>query len=347
MKKKIAVILFNLGGPDNLNSVKPFLFNLFNDKAIIQAPKIIRYFIAKLISNKREQIAKDIYAQIGGKSPIYDLTILQAKELEKLLHKEKEKYKVFISMRYWKPFVSTTIKNVKKWNPNEIILLPLYPQYSTTTSSSSINSWFEEAKNSLEKTKTKIICCYPKDKKFISAHVKNLKEKLNKVKKIDRNFNNSILLFSAHGLPEKIIKKGDPYQYQVELSVKHIMSELNINIHHIICYQSKVGPLKWIGPSTEEIIVENSKIKKNIILIPIAFVSEHCETLVELDIEYKQLAKDNGCENYYRVPALGTNLDFIAALCSLIKKQAKGKIINERICPSYCKKCFYNEEIKL
>jgi len=344
MKKKIAIILFNLGGPDNLESVKPFLFNLFNDEAIIQAPKTIRYFLAKLISTRREKRAKEIYSFIGGKSPIYDLTVLQAKELEKLLKKEKENYKVFISMRYWKPFVSTTIKNVKKWNPDKIVLLPLYPQYSTTTSASSINSWLKESSNNFENTETKIICCYPKSKNFIKAHTDKIKEKLKEVAKIDKNFKNSILLFSAHGLPEKIIKQGDPYQYQVELTVKAIFEKLNNKIEYMVCYQSKVGPLKWIGPSTEDVIVNNAKLKKNIILIPIAFVSEHSETLVELDIEYKKLAKYNGCKNYFRVPALGTDKNFIKSLSDLIKSKSQTTLLNKRICPSSCMKCFYNED---
>ena len=345
MKKKVAIILFNLGGPDKLASVKPFLFNLFNDEAIIQAPKIIRYLLAKLISNKREKTAKEIYSHMGGKSPIFDLTVLQANELERALYKEKENYKVFISMRYWKPFVSETIQNVKNWKPNKIILLPLYPQYSTTTTASSIRSWFRESKNIFEKKETKIICCYPENKHFIKGHVNKIKKKLEEVKNIDPNFNNSILLFSAHGLPEKIIKSGDPYQHQVELTVNNIMEKLNINIKYIVCYQSKVGPLKWIEPSTENIIIKNSKLKKNIIIIPVAFVSEHSETLVELDIEYKELAKKNGCENYYRVSALGINKDFILGLAGLIKKQSESSLLNERICPSNCNKCFFNETI--
>tara|TARA_B100000686_G_scaffold351311_2_gene449744 strand:+ start:2023 stop:3066 length:1044 start_codon:yes stop_codon:yes gene_type:complete len=344
MKKKIAVILFNLGGPDNLNSVKPFLFNLFNDKAIIQAPKIIRYFLAKLIAKKREKTAKKIYSYIGGKSPIYDLTILQANELEKILTHEKENYKVFISMRYWLPLVSNTIVKVKKWNPNKIILLPLYPQFSSTTSASSINSWHKESKKVFYNIDTKIICCYPKNEKFIKAHVNKISDKLKEIKKIDKKLENSILLFSAHGLPERIIKKGDPYKYQVELTVKTIMKNLNEKIEHAVCYQSKIGPLKWIEPSTKDIIIKNAKLNKNIILIPIAFVSEHSETLVELDIEYKKLAKENGCDNYYRISALGTNKEFILALSSLIKAQTKNKFLNKRICPPSCSKCLYNKE---
>ena len=247
-------------------------------------------------------------------------------------------------MRYWRPFVSTTISKVKKWNPNKIILLPLYPQFSTTTSASSINSWYRESKNVFDNIDTKIICCYPNNNKFIKAHVNKINNKLKEIKIIDKKLENSILLFSAHGLPEKIIKKGDPYQYQIELTVKTILKNLNKKIEYKICYQSKVGPLKWIAPSTEDIIIKNAKLNKNIILIPIAFVSEHSETLVELDIEYKKLANVNGCNNYYRISALGTNNEFMLALSGLIKSQSKSKLLNKRVCPPSCIKCLYNKE---
>jgi len=339
MKKKIAIILFNLGGPDKLSSVKPFLFNLFNDPAIIQAPFYIRYFIAKLISIKREKTAKEIYSHIGGKSPIYEETLLQAKKLTKILKSEETNFKVFIAMRYWKPFVSTTIQKVKKWGPKEIILLPLYPQYSTTTTESSINSWKKEVKKASYFVPTKIICCYPKHAKFISAHVTNIKKIFLKI----NNLRNTIVLFSAHGLPEKIIKQGDPYQFQIELTANKIIDKLNNNnCEYKISYQSKVGPLKWIGPSTEEEIVKASKMYTNIIVVPVAFVSEHSETLVELDIEYKNLAKNHGCENYYRVPALGIDKEFMESLKDLILIKSKGPILNENICSNSRKKCFYN-----
>ena len=339
MKKKVAIILFNLGGPDKLSSVKPFLFNLFNDPAIIQAPFYIRYFIAKLISNKREKIAKEIYSHIGGKSPIYEETLSQAQSLTKILKNEKENFKVFIAMRYWKPFISTTIKKVKKWTPSEIILLPLYPQYSTTTSGSSLNSWRKETQKLSYFIPTKTICCYPEQSKFISAHVTNIKNIFIKIK----DLKNTIVLFSAHGLPEKIIKQGDPYQSHVELTVNKIIEKLNNNIcEYKISYQSKVGPLRWIGPSTEEEIVKASKMHKNIIVVPVAFVSEHSETLVELDIEYKKIAKTCGCKGYYRVPALGVNKEFIESLKDLILIKSKDAILNDKICSRGCKKCFYN-----
>jgi ferrochelatase len=338
MKK--AIILFNLGGPDKLDNVKPFLFNLFNDPAIINLPTILRYPLAKLISKKREPVAKKIYQELGGSSPILKLTQDQSSALEKKLNKKdlNNTHKCFIAMRCWNPRAEETIKDVKSYEPDEIILMPLYPQYSAATSGSSIEEWKSVCKKNNYNIKTSTICCYPTDKKFINAHCKEI------IKKI-KGLTNFKLIFSAHGLPEKNIKKGDPYQWQVEQSVKRIVDVLDVkNLDWILSYQSRVGPLKWIGPSTEDIIVENSKIQKHIVLVPIAFVSEHSETLVELDIEYKELAIRNGCKNYTRVAALGINEDFIEALSDLIIKKDEYKF-NDGLyppkvqCPSNFKKC--------
>jgi len=338
MKK--AIILFNLGGPDKLENVEPFLFNLFNDPAILNLPSFFRYPLAKLISNRRAPVAKKIYAELGGSSPILKLTKEQSTALESKLNlKQKvDEYKCFVVMRCWHPRANEVIKEVKSYQPDEIVLMPLYPQYSAATSGSSIKEWDDVCKKNNYKIKTSTICCYPTDKNFIKAHIKEITKKVKDLK-------NYKLIFSAHGLPEKNIKKGDPYQWQVEQSVKKIVEGFgNKNLDWVLSYQSRVGPLKWIGPSTDDVIVENSKIGKHIVLVPIAFVSEHSETLVELDIEYKKLAEDNGCKNYTRVPALGTNEDFINAMSELIIKKEAHKF-NEGLyppttrCPSNFEKC--------
>ena len=338
MKK--AVILFNLGGPDKLENVEPFLFNLFNDPAILNLPGIIRYPLAKFIANRRTPVAKKIYEELGGSSPILKLTIDQSKELEKKLNQNNslDEYKCFIVMRCWHPRAKKVVNEVRSFNPEEIILLPLYPQFSASTSASSIREWENICKINNYKIKTSTICCYPTDKNFIKAHVVEINKKINGI-------NNYKLIFSAHGLPEKNIKKGDPYQWQVEQTVNEIVKYLNIqNLDWILSYQSRVGPLKWIGPSTDNVIIKNSKLGKQLIIVPVAFVSEHSETLVELDIEYKKLALDNGCIKYIRVPALGVNDTFIESLSNLIinkdKNQFNGKIfppINK--CPSNFIKC--------
>ena len=338
MKK--AIILFNLGGPDKLENVQPFLFNLFNDPAILNLPTIFRYPLAKLISSRRTPTAKKIYQELGGSSPILKLTKEQSKALELRLNNDDQasEYKCFIVMRCWHPRAEDVVNDVKNFNPDEVILMPLYPQYSAATTVSSIKEWKDICKKNNLKIRTSTICCYPTDENFVLAH----KEEI--IKKI-KNLENFKLIFSAHGLPEKNIKKGDPYQWQVEQSVNKIVKSLNIkNLDWILSYQSRVGPLKWIGPSTDDIIVENSKLGKHIVLVPIAFVSEHSETLVELDIEYKELADKNGCKNYTRVPALGTNNNYIKAMSNLIiKKQDysfNGKLYPPKTqCPNQFIKC--------
>ena len=338
MKK--AVILFNLGGPDKLQNVEPFLFNLFNDPAILSLPSFIRYPLAKLIANRRAPTAKKIYQELGGSSPILKLTEEQSQALEVKLNKNDDltDYKCFIVMRCWHPRAEDVVKDVIKYNPNEIILMPLYPQYSAATSGSSIKEWKDICVKNNFKVKTSTICCYPTDKNFVEAHRTEILKKI-------KNLNNFKLIFSAHGLPEKNIKKGDPYQWQMEQCVKEIVKSLDIkDLDWILSYQSRVGPLKWIGPSTEDIIVENSKLGKHIVLVPVAFVSEHSETLVELDIEYKELAEKNGCKNYLRVPALGTNENYINAMSNLIinKKEYNfnGELFPPKTqCPIQFKKC--------
>ena len=338
MKK--AVILFNLGGPDKLENVEKFLFNLFNDPAILNLPSFFRFPLAKLIANRRAPTAKKIYQELGGSSPILKLTEEQSNALEVKLNKDdiSSNYKCFVVMRCWHPRAEQVVKEVISYDPDEIILMPLYPQYSAATTGSSIKEWNNVCLKNNFKVKTSTICCYPTDTNFVEAHKKEI------IKKI-KNIKNFKLIFSAHGLPEKNIKKGDPYQWQVEQSVKEIVKSLNIkDLNWILSYQSRVGPLKWIGPSTEDIIVKNSKLGKHIILVPVAFVSEHSETLVELDIEYKELAEKNGCKNYSRVPALGVNENYIKAMSGLIinKKEYNfnGELFPPKTqCPSQFKKC--------
>ena len=335
-----AVILFNLGGPDKLENVEPFLFNLFNDPAILNLPSFIRFPLAKIISNRRAPTAKKIYQELGGSSPILELTKQQSAALELKLNTDdtSSNYKCFVVMRCWHPRAENVVKEVIRFNPDEVILMPLYPQYSAATSGSSFKEWHDICHKNNFEVKTSTICCYPTDENFIKAHHEEI---IKKIKDL-RNFK---LIFSAHGLPEKNIKKGDPYQWQVEQSVDKIVKSLNIqDLDWILSYQSRVGPLKWIGPSTEDIIVENSKLGKNIVLVPVAFVSEHSETLVELDIEYKELADKNGCKNYSRVPALGTNENYIKAMSNLIIKRKdyylEGSLFPPKIqCPNQFQKC--------
>lgn len=336
-KRKIAIVLFNLGGPDSLKSVKPFLFNLFYDKAIINLPNPFRYVIAKIISITREKKSQKIYSLIGGKSPLLQETQKQKIALlESLKKSTKEDFNIFINMRYFAPQVEKTIEEIKKYNPKEIILLPLYPQFSTTTTGSSVKNFLDNFNLNIP---LKVVCCYPVEDDFIKAHVSLIKEKL-----FYKNFR---ILFSAHGLPEKIVKAGDPYSFQIEKTVKAVVKELDIKgLDYKVTYQSKVGPIEWLKPNTEDEIEIAGKEKKDIIIVPIAFVSEHVETLVELDIEYKLIA-DKYKVQYIRVPTLRISKKFINSLTNIIlrfiNKTDKNFFVassnGERICPGKFEKC--------
>jgi ferrochelatase len=220
---KIAVVLFNLGGPDNLKNVKPFLFNLFNDKAIINLPQPFRYIIAKIISNFRAGKARLNYAKIGNGSPLLSATNSQALALEEVLNKNDndDSYKVLVCMRYWHPMTEEIIEEIKNGDFEKIILLPLYPQFSVTTSGSSFKKWHEIAKREGVNLPTSEICCYPINKFFINAHVKIIKKTL-----LEHRESENLswrILFSAHGLPQNIIDNGDPYQHHVEKTVQEIV----------------------------------------------------------------------------------------------------------------------------
>jgi ferrochelatase len=322
MSKKVAVVLFNLGGPDKLTSVKEFLFNLFYDPAIIRLPNPFRWCIAKLISSKRENTAKDIYKQIGGGSPILAITQKQAELIEKELNIQnnlKLEFKLFISMRYWHPRAKEVIKKVEKFSPEKIVYFPLYPQYSTTTTKSSFEEFSKFLnKSNLKNIPLKIIYSYYQEPNFIKAHAELIYQT---IKDITGNFR---ILFSAHGLPEYIVKNGDPYQQQIEETVELVVKELaQIGLDYVICYQSKVGPLKWIGPSTEEELLKAARDKVSVAVVPIAFVSDHSETLVELDIEYKELFEKNSKKSYLRVPALNENKNFILSVAQTILEKSQ------------------------
>jgi len=322
-KKKLAVVLFNLGGPDCLEAVRPFLFNLFNDKAIIGAPAPIRWWLARRISKRRAPIAQDIYRQIGGSSPLLPLTQDQAQGLEQILAKQFGDWdsKCFIAMRYWHPMTRPIVAEVKAWQADQILLLPLYPQYSTSTSQSSIQLWRWEAKRQKLTTPTQEICCYPEQAGFIEAVADLIKPALQQVQ--NQTSQQPRLLFSAHGLPKVLIDKGDPYQAHVERSAKAVTARLMASdwpdLDWQICYQSKVGPLEWIGPSTDHEIEWAGAEGKALVVVPIAFVSEHSETLVELDIEYAHLAREKGVPAYVRVPAVGTHPLFLQGLADLLQ----------------------------
>ena len=312
---KTAVVLFNLGGPDSLNAVRPFLFNLFNDNAIIRLPRIPRWCIAQLIAWRRNPTTKAIYAQIGGRSPIREETDKQAKALELALTDFGE-IRVFVVMRYWHPRANETAAVVKAFDPERIILLPLYPQFSTTTTASSFREWRATTAQIGMSIPTRGICCFPENSGWVRAQAQLLRDHTSG----DAAAAPGRILFSAHGLPEKIVAEGDPYQWQVERSAQAIATVAGLRREDWrICYQSRVGPLKWIAPSLDEALRDAADDGVGVIVLPIAFVSEHSETLVELDIEYRERARQLGVPDYMRVSTVGTMPYFIGGLADLVQ----------------------------
>ncbi len=316
---RIAVILFNMGGPNSLEAVEPFLFNLFRDPDIFKIPWGQKYF-AKIISKLRSPKVIKQYKKIGGKSPQNYYTEQQRKLLEISLRKANYDADVFVAMRYWHPLTEEIVLKISKTNYDKIILLPLYPQYSSVTTGSSLNEWKKYCKADKEKTIT------VKEFHNCSLYISALNKQIDKT--IEKFFKNkghkTELLFSAHGVPKSLITGGDPYQLQILETVRSIMNNRNENYH--ISYQSKVGPVKWLEPSTEDKIIELGKSGvKNLLVIPVSFVSDHIETLYELGFEYKKLAEENNISNYVVMEGLNDSPDFISALHKLVVKELKNE----------------------
>lgn len=324
--ERVAVVLFNLGGPDSLDAVQPFLFNLFKDPAIIAAPNPFRWLIAKLISRRRAPIAREIYSHMGGASPILGETKAQAEALEKILTMQQSaiQWRVEIAMRYWHPFSEETVARLETFGAQRIVLLPLYPQYSGTTTGSSIKDWNRAASARGLDADHAMVCCYPDHPAFIAAQVDNIAEAIKTARRDTEGGRPLHILLSAHGLPKRVIDRGDPYQWQVERTTAAIVGGLEARglvgpeTEIVTCYQSRVGPLEWIGPATDVEIERAGAAGAAVVVAPIAFVSEHSETLVELDIEYAALARKCGVTSYTRVPALATNDGFIAGLVEMV-----------------------------
>lgn len=327
---RVSVVLFNLGGPDSLDAVEPFLFNLFSDPAIIALPNPLRWAVAKLISKRRAPLAREIYAQMGGSSPIVAGTRTQAAALEETLARVQGdiSWQVEIVMRYWHPRADEAVERVKEFAPDRVVLLPLYPQFSTTTTASSAKDWRGAARAARLDAPDTLVCCYADEPSLIAAKVEMIAKSIETARTAIGQSPLRILL-SAHGLPKKVIAKGDPYQWQVEKTAVAIAEGLKArgavtpDADIVTCYQSRVGPLEWIGPATEDEVKRAGAEDRALVVAPIAFVSEHSETLVELDIEYAALARESGVPNYTRVPALETHPEFISCLAGLVSMALK------------------------
>lgn len=304
----------NLGGPDSLAAVEPFLFNLFSDPAIIRLPYLLRAPLARVVARRRAGVAREIYRRLGGGSPLLANTEAQAQALDTRLGSN---FRSFIAMRYWPPTSVDAASAVTRWRPDEIVCLPLYPQYSTTTTASSMAAWHRAAARCRLDCPTRAVRCYPTEAGFIAALARLVGSALDG---FSNNGRPPRLLLSAHGLPKRIVSAGDPYSGQVEATAKALVVALGRpGLDWLVCYQSRVGPLEWIGPATDAEIRRAGAEGVPLVVAPISFVSEHSETLVELDMDYRQIAEASGVPAYLRVSTVGTQPEFIDSLASLVR----------------------------
>jgi protoporphyrin/coproporphyrin ferrochelatase len=320
--KEIAVVLFQLGGPDSIEAIEPFLFNLFMDPDIIDFP-LARFFrrpLARFVSSTRSKKVAVNYAAIGGKSPILELTSAQAVALENELNK-RVPAKVFVAMRYWHPLTAAVAEQVRKGGYNEIVLVPLYPQYSITTSGSSINEWNRQWKKlGVTGLRQEIVHHFYDNPIYIDAIVENIEGALSRFNGTPRSAIH--LVFSSHGVPISIIQGGDPYQEHVEATFKLVLERGRWDCPGTLCYQSKIGPAEWLKPSLNDTIDKLAQEGvKNVLVIPVAFLTDHIETLHEINIETRHRAEHQGITRFEMMPALNSHPKLISALVDEITRR--------------------------
>jgi ferrochelatase len=344
-RRRVAVVLFNLGGPDAPESIRPFLVNLFTDPAILRVPGFVRPWLGRLIAWRRTRPATANYAILGGRSPLRELTEAQGAALEAVLNRGGMQAKCFAAMRYWHPMSDETAAAVKAWAPEEVVLLPLYPQFSTTTTGSSMLAWARAAARARLDVPTTTLCCYHSHPGFAGATAAIVRAAWDKARAALDPAIRLRVLFSAHGLPESIVAAGDPYRWQVEQTVAAVVERLDLpGLDHVVCFQSRVTPQKWIGPSTEDELERAGHDQVAVLVVPIAFTSEHSETLVELDVEYREEAEKLGVPGYFRAPAQNSDAAFIAGLADLVTAARGGgralcSFAGARQCPKQHRDC--------
>ena len=351
---RIAVVLFNLGGPDSPEAIQPFLYNLFSDPAILTVPQPLRWLLARLIARRRTPEAKQIFARLGGRSPLLDNTVAQAEALAAALDAALAglgEARVFIAMRYWHPRAEETAAAVRDFDPDRVVLLPLYPQFSTTTTGSSLKEWAEMAERVGLTKPTSAICCFPTHSGFIRAMAADTAAAIRDISGCDVAGAAPVrVLLSAHGLPERVVRAGDPYQWQVEKTAEALAAAVEAALPDLpapewtVTYQSRATPEAWLKPDTEVEVERAARAGRAVVVVPIAFVSEHSETLIELDVDYAELAARAGAAAYRRVPTVAAAPDFIAGLAELTRRALVGEAavssqFNGRICPAGCSGC--------
>ena len=328
MNEKIGVVLLNLGGPDSPEAVEPFLFNLFSDPDIIDFPLsfLFRKKLAKAISTRRATGIIKQYNKIGGKSPIREYTEQQASLLEAELNRRGVEARVYVAMRYWNPSTGDAIAAIESDGVERIILLPLYPQYSKATTLSSMKEWEKEVGQRGLDLPAELVESYFDYQPYIDAFVERVQQGLERFPEERRK--NVNILFSAHGTPMKLVRQGDPYSRQIAKTIEEIMLRGEFTQPHHLCYQSKVGPLKWLEPSTPDMIhkLAGGGVE-DMLLVPVAFASDHLETLFELGIEYRREAMEAGVRQYEVTEGLNESPKFIDALARLVmgKLEAGGE----------------------
>src|SRR5579883_429334 len=316
---RVGVLLLNLGGPDKLEDVGPFLYNLFSDPEIIRLPfPWLQKPLAWFIASRRTQKSQENYKQIGGGSPLRRITEAQAEALQEQLHALGQEVQIYVGIRYWHPYTEEAIARITQDNIERLVILPLYPQFSISTSGSSFRLleklWQENSK--LQRIDYTVIPSWHKERGYLQAMADLIAQELDQLPNSDQ----AHIFFSAHGVPKSYVEEaGDPYQQEIEECTYLIMQTLNRENYYTLAYQSRVGPVEWLQPYTEDAIKElGQKGVKDLVVVPISFVSEHIETLQEIDIEYRELAEESGIHNFRRVPALNTNPVFIRALSDLV-----------------------------
>jgi ferrochelatase len=312
--RRVGIVLFQLGGPDTLEAIEPFLYNLFCDPDIIDFPfaRIGRKPLAKLISTTRARKVQHHYATIGGGSPIRRFTERQARALEAELSSAGLDARCFVAMRYWHPFTSEAIEQLRAADCDEVVLLPLYPQYSSTTTGSSLNEWRRLFRDDVPVYQVDHFYQHPM---YLDAVVEKIEEALGRFALPEQ----AEIVFSAHSVPMSVIEKGDPYQRQIQDTVRLVMERGGWRNSHRVCYQSKVGASKWLQPSLHHTLHQLAAERvREVCVVPVAFVSDHVETLGEIDHEAREEARQLGITQFEMTAGLNDSPKFIRALGRIV-----------------------------